>query len=288
MHTPKDILVVTTSLIEGRPIEKYFKPISAHIVIGTNLFSDFLGGMTDIFGGRSQTYQRKLTSLYNEAIQELQQRAYELGANSIVGLSVDMDEISGGGKSMFMITATGTAVWAENQKKEGVENSKKSSENVSVEELVTLLKKKVLIDKAEKGELYVLEDDDWNFIIENKVVELFPFLMDKWKEAIGLDTFNAFSTKMTHYINSLSEETKYQFVYEELVNEKDGRIIPALSTLINNLRLVDYDIILKYLKSDDFQIQKRILNALIYDKPFYNEKDANTIDKMCELIECSR
>src|SRR6267378_5006770 len=110
MPNPKDILVVTTSSIEGLKIKSYLRPVSAHIVAGTNLFSDFLGGLTDVFGGRSQTYQKQLTSLYNEAIYRLKFTAYELGANCIVGLSVDMDEISGKGKSMFMLTALGTAV----------------------------------------------------------------------------------------------------------------------------------------------------------------------------------
>lgn len=53
MANLKDILVITTSSAEGLKIKKHLKPVSAHIVAGTNLFSDFLGGLTDVFGGRS-------------------------------------------------------------------------------------------------------------------------------------------------------------------------------------------------------------------------------------------
>lgn len=42
MTNPKDILVITTSSAEGLKIKKHLKPFSAHIVAGTNLFSDFL------------------------------------------------------------------------------------------------------------------------------------------------------------------------------------------------------------------------------------------------------
>ena len=51
MPAPKDILVVTTSSLDGIKIKKYIKPVSAHIVTGTNLFSDFMGGLSDVFGG---------------------------------------------------------------------------------------------------------------------------------------------------------------------------------------------------------------------------------------------
>jgi uncharacterized protein YbjQ (UPF0145 family) len=74
------------------------------------LFSDIFASFSDLFGGRSQTYQNHLTSLYNEAIENIKFAAYEIGANCIVGLSIDMDEISGKGKSMIMLTAIGTAV----------------------------------------------------------------------------------------------------------------------------------------------------------------------------------
>src|SRR3546814_9582215 len=49
------------------------------------------------------------------AIERVKYAAYEIGANCIVGLSIDMDEISGKGKSMFMLTAIGTAVIIEKE-----------------------------------------------------------------------------------------------------------------------------------------------------------------------------
>ena len=56
MTNPKDILVVTISSVEGLKIKQYLKPITAHIVGGTNLFSDIFASFSDFFGGRSQTY----------------------------------------------------------------------------------------------------------------------------------------------------------------------------------------------------------------------------------------
>ena len=78
MINPKDILVTTTSTVDGIQVKQYLKPISAHIVAGTNLFSDFFASFSDVFGGRSQTYQNQLASLYNEAIERLRTAAYEI------------------------------------------------------------------------------------------------------------------------------------------------------------------------------------------------------------------
>lgn len=142
MTNPKDILVVTTSSVEGLTVQRYLKPVSAHVVAGTNLFNDFLGSLTDIFGGRSQTYQKQLASLYDEAIERIKYAAYEIGANCVVGLKIDMDEISGKGKSMFMLTAVGTAIIIEKKDKEKIifSNSEETFENVGIEKINIFVK----------------------------------------------------------------------------------------------------------------------------------------------------
>ena len=140
MANPKDILVITTSSVEGLKIKQYLKPISAHIVAGTNLFSDFLASFSDVFGGRSQSYQKQLTSLYNEATDRIKLAAYEIGANCVIGLNIDLDEISGKGKSMFMITALGTAVILEKEEflKSSPGITAEKLENVALDKIDTL------------------------------------------------------------------------------------------------------------------------------------------------------
>lgn len=188
MANPKDVLVITTSSVDGLKIKRYLKPVSAHIVAGTNLFSDFFGGLTDVFGGRSQTYQKQLTSLYNEAIERVKFAAYEIGGNCIVGLSIDMDEISGKGKSMFMLTAIGTAIILEKEVTEKVYSPKSDEkfENVGVDRINVLRNKKAIIEKANSGSL-TLNDDIWSFITSNQVGEVFPFLLKKFSAALAID-----------------------------------------------------------------------------------------------------
>lgn len=51
-----------------------------------------------------------MDNLYSQVVSQLEEKASILGANAIIGLHIDFDEISGKGKSMFMVTAIGTAV----------------------------------------------------------------------------------------------------------------------------------------------------------------------------------
>src|SRR3546814_13568242 len=77
------------------------------------------------------------------AIERVKYAAYEIGANCIVGLSIDMDEISGKGKSMFMLTAIGTAVIIEKEVGEKVlPKSDEKLENVGVDRINVLRRKR--------------------------------------------------------------------------------------------------------------------------------------------------
>ncbi|WP_286840794.1 MULTISPECIES: YbjQ family protein [Sphingobacterium] len=104
------MIVTTTNSIEGREISRYNDPIAANVVIGTNIFSDIGASYIDFFGGRSTSYEKKMQEMYKRVTETLKQRAQAVRADAIIGLSVDIDEISGKGSQMFMITAVGTPV----------------------------------------------------------------------------------------------------------------------------------------------------------------------------------
>lgn len=107
------MIVTTTNSIEGYTVKRYLGVVNANVVIGTNLFSDIAASLTDVFGGRSGSYKSKLNTIYDEVMKELTEKAKSYHADAIVGLHVDFDEVSGSGKSMFMVSASGTAVTLE-------------------------------------------------------------------------------------------------------------------------------------------------------------------------------
>ena len=290
MIKPKDILVTTASSIEGLQVKQYLKPISAHIVAGTNLFSDFFASVRDVFGGRSRTYQKQITSLYNEAIERLKDSAYEIGANCIVGLKIDLDEISGKGKSMFMITAIGTAVIIENNNKK--ENTVDTTGNVRSDRIKTLKTKREIIEKANAGTLS-LDDGIWDFITSNQVHEVYNFILVKLQSTIDSidltpetkEELDKFYKRTLDYIDSLPEEKKIELLYASIIKEDNELLALRISNIIKDLQLLDLNYVTQILQEENFQKQKRGLRILTYDKPFYNKQDIEKFKSLVNLIK---
>ena len=103
------MIVTTTNVIEGRPVQEYLGVINAQSIIGANMFKDIFAGLRDLVGGRSKTYERVLEEGKEDVMRELTQRAQAMGANAIVGVDLDFETV-GASASMLMVIATGTAV----------------------------------------------------------------------------------------------------------------------------------------------------------------------------------
>ena len=106
------MLVTTTPNVEGKRITRYYGLVAGEAILGANLFKDFFAGIRDIVGGRSASYEKELQRARDMALDELKQRARELGANAIVGVDLDY-EVLGKSNGMLMVSASGTAVLVE-------------------------------------------------------------------------------------------------------------------------------------------------------------------------------
>ncbi len=104
------VLVSSTNTLEGYEIKTYYGLCSERIVVGAGVFSEFFAGFTDLFGGRSRQFEKRLKELYDIAMEKLTKSAASMGANALLGVRLDIDEINGKGTQMFMINAAGTAV----------------------------------------------------------------------------------------------------------------------------------------------------------------------------------
>lgn len=290
MKNRKEVLVTTTSSLDGVKIKKYLKPVSAHLVAGTGISSDFFASFSDVFGGRSQSYQRQLSSLYDDAIERIKLAAFELGANGVVGLSIDLDEISGKGKSMFMLTAVGTAVVLEEGfvlKEVLLENEK--FENIAVDR-IHLLKRKREIVRSIDDKTLKINDELWTFITENQMSEVFPFLFecfdktinDGWTDEATLD---AFQNKFLQYLNSFSDEIKVNLIYPALSKAEKKKTLIRLGKLIKELQIFDFEKVVELINSDDFYLRKIGLWLSTFDKSFYNRNDIQKYKELKLLLE---
>lgn len=75
-----------------------------------NAWKDLLTGLTDTFGGRSETTQTALRRARQSCFAELRREAYLQQADGVVGVTLAYSEMSGQGKSMLFLVASGTAV----------------------------------------------------------------------------------------------------------------------------------------------------------------------------------
>lgn len=103
------MILTTTQSIEGQQIITYHGVIAGEAVLGANVFKDMFAGIRDFVGGRSGTYEKELEKARSAAMQELENKASELGANAVVGIDIDY-EILGKDNGMLMVSASGTAV----------------------------------------------------------------------------------------------------------------------------------------------------------------------------------
>ena len=103
------MILSTTPQIEGCQIREYKGIVTGETIIGANFFKDIFAGIRDIVGGRSSSYEKVLRQAKDTSMNEMMERAREMGANAVVGIDIDYETI-GGSNSMLMVATSGTAV----------------------------------------------------------------------------------------------------------------------------------------------------------------------------------
>ena len=106
------MIVTTTPSVDGMHIVDYRGIVFGEVISGVNVLKDFAAGLSNFFGGRSNTYEQELSNARVTALRELEERAAALGANAVVGVDIDY-EVLGSDNGMLMVTASGTAVVVE-------------------------------------------------------------------------------------------------------------------------------------------------------------------------------
>ncbi len=103
------MIVTTTAGIEGRKIREYLGVVSGESIIGANIVKDLFASVRDIVGGRAGAYEKSLQEARETALKEMTERAQALGADAVVGVSLDIEAFGGSG-GMIMVASSGTAV----------------------------------------------------------------------------------------------------------------------------------------------------------------------------------
>lgn len=104
------MILTTTDSVDGRKVTAYLGIVAGEAVMGTNIFRDFFAGITDILGGRSGSYEKELRKAKALALESMMEEAQALGADAVIGMDLDYQQIGGTDRQMLMVAASGTAV----------------------------------------------------------------------------------------------------------------------------------------------------------------------------------
>lgn len=101
------MLITTTHVLQGKDNIEYLSIVSGEVILGVNAVKDIKAGFTNIFGGRSGSYEKEVQQGRMNALKEMEENALSLGADAIIGTSFVVTGINQG---MIIITVSGTAI----------------------------------------------------------------------------------------------------------------------------------------------------------------------------------
>ena len=103
-------LITTSTSLEGYKIVKQLGLVRGITVRSRSILGNMAGGFMSIFGGRSTIYTELCENAREEALQLMIQHARELGANAIINMRYDANDVMRG---LTEVLAYGTAVEVE-------------------------------------------------------------------------------------------------------------------------------------------------------------------------------
>jgi len=102
------MLIVTTPFVEGRRILEYKGPVFAQVTRGVGAIRGMGAGFKSMTGGRSEGHERSVIEVRAKALNEMVEEAQKLGANAIIGLTLDYEMLSN--NALIFCKAFATAV----------------------------------------------------------------------------------------------------------------------------------------------------------------------------------
>jgi len=103
----KDIMMVNTDFIPGREIDEVLGTVRGNTVRATNIGRDIKAGFRGLAGGKVNEYVDMLSESREEAINEMMEKAKELGADAVINVRFMTSSVM---QSAAEVLVYGTAV----------------------------------------------------------------------------------------------------------------------------------------------------------------------------------
>ena len=268
------MITTTTSTIPNTEITEILSVVHNRIVLGTNLFSDISAGFSDIFGGNNSAYEKRLAEITYQVIQGLKDGARKIKADALIDLKIDVDEISGGSKSMFMVTAIATAVKLSKQITQ--------VDTISIDTINNNIIKNRILQKINDGSFYPGADWVEQYLINNPLPEAFePYL--NW---VYLKDPSNWQIIFSAYVSNLNKEDLFDKTIANFSKENRTAYENTALSIIFEKCIVDYSKILQILSNnEDREKQRLCLNFLYHYKKSYTNADFDLVKMIIEKIK---
>ena len=268
------MITTTTSIIPNAEITEILSVVHNRVVLGTNLLSDIGAGLSDIFGGSNSTYEKKLAEITNQVIEGLKEKGKKIKADALIDLKIDVDEISGGSKSMFMVTAIATAV----------KLSKQSTQidTISIDTINNNITKNRILQKINDGSFYPSADWVEQYLINNPLPEAFePYL-----NYVYLKDPSNWQIIFSAYISNINKEDLFDKTFKNFSKENRTAYENTALSIIFEKCIVDYSKILQILSNDEDREKQRLcLNFLYHYNKSYTNTDFELVEKILVKIK---
>ena len=270
------MIVTTTNSIEGREISRYNDPIAANVVIGTNIFSDIGASYVDFFGGRSTSYEKKMQEMYKRVTETLKQRAQAIRADAIIGLSVDIEEISGKGSQMFMITAVGTPVLLKEPSRVPME---KQDDLLDGELIQQKVRADIILENYKS--LESINKDTVEFIATSGLREFEPLVFKAMNEEYGIEQTPKEKLEMLfRYFDYLPDEEAIAILYNALLEGNLTTLqVKRINAIISSSSFIDYSKAINLLNSN-IHARRIALKIFSLDKDWYSKEDVTILKSL--------
>jgi uncharacterized protein YbjQ (UPF0145 family) len=103
------MIIVTTDTLPDKTIRSYLGVVSAEVVVGENFIPESTGTISEIVGGRSETYELMISTARKKVLEFIEEKAAALDCNAVLGLRFSYQSLHEDG-GLTLIAASGTAV----------------------------------------------------------------------------------------------------------------------------------------------------------------------------------
>lgn len=274
------ILVTASDNIPFSEIEKHFGVVDSQIVVGANIFRDAFAGFRDIFGGQTKGYKKDIDKMKNAAIASIKKQANEKGANAIISVRIDLDEYSGGGKSMFMLNIYGSAIKLKEAALESEANIEEIKE-FSIEDINYYKERNNLKHKIEET------DNIFQNIDTNSITKYNLWTKDTTCKVLEASEEAAEFDPKRKDLNANFSKIPANYLEEFLINnlhEIQTQLWNSIYDSLESRNWFNYNLLKQLLHNENHIIRFRALRLCAIEKEFYERNESKNLKELGNFI----